>query len=30
VQAPNTNIEAPRNMPDAVASTDFRKGPVAG
>ncbi|PAN13178.1 hypothetical protein PAHAL_2G319300 [Panicum hallii] len=29
-EAPNTNNEAPRNMPDAVASTDFRKGPVAG
>ncbi|CAL5073533.1 unnamed protein product [Urochloa decumbens] len=29
-EAPNTNSEAPRNMPDAVPSTDFRKGPVAG
>ncbi|CAN6196486.1 unnamed protein product [Urochloa humidicola] len=29
-EAPNTNCEAPRNMLDAVPSTDFRKGPVAG
>nr|CAB3457471.1 unnamed protein product [Digitaria exilis] len=28
-EAPNTNSEAARNMPDAVPSTDFGKGPVA-
>ncbi|KAF8760438.1 hypothetical protein HU200_010174 [Digitaria exilis] len=28
-EAPNTNSEDARNMPDAVPSTDFGKGPVA-